>query len=568
MVWISWSTCVKPTNGFLEFDLSDHGSAGSLSSVESGDELDSSAPTPLTPFSPKASPRHPSDAYKSHHCPYEHCDKWFNRPAKLTQHLRSHTNTRLFICPHSPCTKDFLRESHLKHHIKSAHSDVRDYICEWEGCSKSFITATRLRRHHAAHEGRDKFRCTVADCGQTFRKHGTLQKHITKVHEGRPLFVCDALNHDGTECGAGFDTEGKLKSHVGRVHGVKTFVCTICLLHGTEIIPGQEDRQGHGHGQEYGGAHSAFATHAALQAHIASEHPPTCADCGLKCTSQSALKSHVEVIHGAFGVDERKIYACPEADCGRAFTKRGNLNAHIQISHVGKRFVCGVVDVQTLNHIESWDGSNGCGEASTSKRNLERHIRTAHLGLGPIGQVRKQERDGSLGLSVQRDQVSALMRLTGSGYEDESGRNIACLIQGCEHRFYRNYDLDIHLQSRHGLADLEIQEMLTEVNVYGRPSFQGPPVFATEEDLEAEEALDMHFRNDVAMNDVDESLEGRASRGDKVWLGKEPYQTCSGLDDELHIEMNMQQRMKGMHERTSIESCGRQDVEMIDPSLL
>ena len=347
----------------LESDDSASETSDSMSNVDNDACIENSAPTPLTPLSSKASPRHPSDL-KSIHCPYDNCNKTFNRPAKLSQHLRSHTNTRLFICPHTPCTKDFLRESHLKHHVKSAHSDIRDYVCEWQGCSKSFITATRLRRHHAAHEGREKFRCTVTGCGQTFRKHGTLQKHVTTFHEGRHPYVCELLNENGTKCGAGFDTEGRLESHAGRIHGTKRFVCTVCPRQQKEGIltpnPGENA--------------PVFPSHVALQAHIQNEHPPTCTECGLKCTSKSALKSHVEVLHGGLDVNERKVHVCPEPDCGRAFTKKGNMNAHIQISHAGKRFVCGVVDPKTLSHVVNWDGSDACGEASTSKRNLERHI--------------------------------------------------------------------------------------------------------------------------------------------------------------------------------------------------
>jgi len=377
------------------------------------------------------------------------------------------------------------------------------------------------------------------------------------VHEGTSPFVCEVLNHDGTNCGAGFDSEAKLKSHAGRVHRARTFLCTMCSLQEAEVKEEHDYREDG----------SMFATHAALQAHIASEHPPTCADCGLKCTSQSALKSHVEVIHGGLGIDERRIHFCPEADCGRAFTKKGNLNAHIQISHVGKRFVCGVVDVRTLKNVEDWDGSDACGEASTTKRNLERHIRTVHLGLGPIGKTRKKEKRGPLEQPALKNQVSAFTRLTGSGYEDESGRNIACLIQGCDHRFYRDYDLEIHLQSRHGLADLEIQEMLMGGNVYGRPSFQGPPVFATKEDVEAEKAFDMQFSSDVAMKDADESLEGVALRGGDSWLGGQSYQTSSRSGEDLRSELGMQQMVNRSHEWANDGGGASHDVDMIDPSL-
>lgn len=446
--------------------------------------------------------------------------------------------------------------------MKSAHSDIRDYVCEWQGCGKSFITATRLRRHHAAHEGREKFRCTVTDCGQTFRKHGTLQKHVTTFHEGRHPYVCELSNENDMKCGAGFDTEGRLESHARRVHGTKKFMCTVYPCQQEEGIQTPI----------LGKTGAVFPSHAALQAHIQNEHPPTCRECGLKCTSKSALKSHVEVLHGGFDVNERKVHVCPETDCGRAFTKKGNMNAHIQISHAGKRFVCGVVDPKTLNHVENWDGSDACGEASTSKRNLERHICTIHLGLDPSGKFRSGVKHQSLPESANNNGVSVLTRLTGSGYETETGRNVSCLVQGCNHRFVREYDLEIHLQSRHGLADLEIQAMMMEEELYTRQSFQGAPVYVTEHDLEAERVFDQQFGNDVAMGNSADSLEAGTLGGRDLWLGGDPFDTATG-DSWLHDEGAMQHLINEDYDGENVEgrlaqnAHNSQDVLMIDPNL-
>lgn len=417
------------------------------SSSSSGDDSSEEATTitPLTPSSPQPSPRFPSEL-KTHLCTYPDCGKAFNRPAKLSQHLRSHTNSRPFVCPHPPCTKDFLRQSHLKHHIKSAHSNVRDYVCDWEGCGRSFITATRLKRHYAVHEGREKYRCNVYGCGQSFRKHGTLQKHHLTVHEGKRAYQCQKRDENGITCGQGFDTLGKLQAHEGRVHGGKRFWCSMCTPDFSVQTPG-EDTVG-------------FSTYADLQDHIKVCHPPQCGICGLACSSQRDLRNHVEVRHGQTSVDERRTHLCQEPNCGRSFTKKGNLNVHIQSAHKAKRYICGQEDLGVLNRVDGWDGLNACGKALSTKGSLENHIRTAHMGMGKRRSKPMKETGASL--PGQQDDLDLnLMKLTGVGYEEYSRRHIPCITPQCDFRFTRRYDLQVHLQARHGLSAHQANSLAT-----------------------------------------------------------------------------------------------------------
>lgn len=507
-----------------------------------------SVATPLTPVSPKASPRHPSDLLKIHRCTHDGCEKSFNRPAKLAQHARSHTNTRPFVCPHALCTKDFLRESHLKHHVKSAHSNVRDYVCEWESCGKSFVTATRLKRHHAAHEGREKFRCALAGCGQTFRKHGTLQKHILTVHEGRKPFICEVLDFDGTQCGVDFDSEGQLKSHAGRVHGSITFLCTMCSpeVRSTTGNPILDKRE------------ASFPTHAALQEHIQNEHPPACTECGQKCKSRRDLKSHLEVFHGGFDVNDTMIHFCSEQGCGRGFTKKGNLSMHIHISHNSNQFVCGGIDPSTLSSIADWDGTNSCGKALATKASLEEHIRTNHQGLTLSRKSKRQAKRGVSDEPARKHQVSVLTRLTGAGYEEESGRFIPCLVVGCSHRFLREYDLGLHLQSRHGSADLGVQEMLVDQERFcSRQPLQETPTFAKKQDIDAERALDMQLDNDIGVADHEDTLESKS--GAFCLWGQSYHDGDSGewLREELEIRCLI-------HGGLAMDG---QEVDVLDPAL-
>lgn len=398
-----------------------------------------------------------------------------------------------------------------------------------------------MRRHHAAHEGREKFRCTVAGCGRTFRKHGTLQKHILSDHEGRKPFICEVLDSDGTQCGVGFDSEGQLKSHAGRVHGSNTFLCTICSLQGRSTI-----------GNPYLDKQDAFfSTHAALQEHVKNEHPPACTECGQECKSRRDLKSHLEVFHGGFDVNDSMTHFCSEQGCGRGFTKKGNLTMHINISHNRNQFVCGGIDPSTLSQIADWDGTDACGKALATKASLEEHIRTNHQGLTLCGKSRRQAKNGISDEPARKHRVSVLTRLTGVGYEDESGRMIPCLVVGCSHRFLREYDLGIHLQSRHGLADLEMPVDQESLN--------------SRQDVDAEGGIDMQFDDIVSVVDH-EDIQG--SENDDYCLRGHSYHDSGDSGDWLREQLEMRCLIDEGLTTKRHEIVDGQEVDFLDPALL
>ncbi len=172
-----------------------------------GDDSDTSdeeqtADTPVTPFSP-ARKKFPSEL-KTIKCTWEGCTKTFNRPARLTAHLRSHTNERPYVCTYEGCDKAYLTDKHLQTHIKGSHTHERSYHCDWEACNKSFLTSTRLKRHKEAHKGHERFRCTAyPPCNRTFRKHQTLQRHIRSEHLELAPYPCTYIDRiTGEACDA------------------------------------------------------------------------------------------------------------------------------------------------------------------------------------------------------------------------------------------------------------------------------------------------------------------------------------------------------------------------------
>ena len=507
--------------------------------------------TPLSSISSKSSPKYPSQL-KTQHCPYPDCTKSFNRRARLNEHLHSHTNTRPFKCPHSPCEKDFLRKTHLSHHIKSMHSDVRDYVCVWDGCGKVFLTGTRLKRHHAAHEGREKFKCNISGCGQTFRKHATLQRHITSVHEGRPHYVCEKQEENGLTCGAGFETAAKLKTHHGRVHGTSRFWCTLCT---SNEISDQQNPDSH--------ERLAFTTYGELQAHNRTVHPPSCETCDTKFHTLKELKRHNEAEHGNSDSHAQPCHVCTEPGCGRSFTKKGNLIVHTKTVHAGeKAFVCGRIDPNALNNVSDWLGHDSCGRAFTTKKNLEEHVRTAHLGL-------EHSRKSKQTLKKNKARrATEIGRLTGTTYE-EVGYEIPCLLAECEFRFVREYDLDMHLQSKHGLADFEIQVMRAESDEVGQDIFG----YGLSADIEAERVFEERLglrgydtgaadAGDTGPNEgtnVEDELDEAAARGGEFWIGG------SYGEEEDHWEMEREEMMMLIDGDQG--TADEDDKTMIDPVL-
>ncbi|CRG90381.1 Transcription factor IIIA [Talaromyces islandicus] len=444
-----------PKHGESSDDVTSEDSDFSFEADSIGDTHQNA--TPGTPLSVTSS-KYPSEL-KTHLCPFDGCTKAFNRPARLQEHIRSHNNERVFKCTHGDCDKTFLRASHLNHHIKSAHTTVRDYVCDRPGCGKTFVTGTRLRRHLAAHDGSDKFRCTeYPPCNETFRKHSTLNRHILLAHLNQKPFPCQHVDSaTGQECQQAFESAAHLRSHENRVHPKNRFTCTECASASNASFEAS--------GNNNISASSYFSSYAELQAHIKSAHPPRCIHCSFVCSTSRELRRHLEMSHGDVSLEERRQFPCTMPGCGRSFTKKGNLTVHIRTVHDGeKRFVCGETDLSTSKKVEGWTMNDGCGKRYGSKLALEEHVRTVHLGLLNT-KAERRERQGVIKKPQSRSKssnMSTMALLTGEGYADESGRHILCFVDECEHRFYREYDLWVHMQSKHGCVEDEIENMFIQ----------------------------------------------------------------------------------------------------------
>lgn len=409
---------------------------------------------------------------------------------------------------------------------------------------------------------------------------------MTLVHEGKEPFVCEVVVDDetGEKCGVGYETLAKLRAHEGRVHAEKRFWCTVCSSEAE--VPGELMQAAEEEEKE---AEGGFTTYDSLQAHVKLVHPPTCANCGLRCGSSRELTRHLEVVHGGQPVSARKTHLCTYPSCGQGFTRKGNLMVHMRTVHRNeKRFVCGKVKPSSMSKskIAEWNGEGACGGAFQTKANLEEHVRTAHLGLPHSRKGLEKRRGCEAGEEEQhlmppsntKPAASVLTRLTGSGYADQSGRDIPCLQAGCEYRFLRDYDLKAHLRTKHGFADVEIQDRPLQRHSANSSAdlfcFRNPLDFPPSSEIDSKAERVLRGSLGVGMSGsmgfdlgIDYEIEAAAAAAPGAELqlghgGTYAAQDLAGRDEWWREEFEMQQLIRGD------EDFGRVgDDATIDPAL-
>jgi len=289
-------------------------------------------------------------------------------------------------------------------------------------------------------------------------------------------------------CSAAFDTKGKLGNHVATQHNGlarRRYICTICITASaaptahldvsstaditmTEAIdldqfpadknaedaslllslsqatfpviqaplppqPTPESMRSEGM--------LGFTTHAELRAHITAAHPPICIHCGYVAKRQGDLRIHVREKHEG-SLEERRNWICGWEGCGQGFTKKSNLTVHTATVHEGlKPFLCIRPE---------------CEKRFGHKSVMARHVVACHT---PSNDPNKKKTKAP---RRKRTKVMGLVQmLTGVGYE-ESGRDIECIVEGCEYRFYRMYDLKKHLGavSAHAFDNAQVEELI------------------------------------------------------------------------------------------------------------
>ncbi|KIJ58546.1 hypothetical protein HYDPIDRAFT_87559 [Hydnomerulius pinastri MD-312] len=412
-------------------------------------------------------------------CTYPECTKSYSKPSRLSEHYRSHTGERPFVC--NECGKSYLRETHLQAHSKShLPESERPYVCtEISDCQKRFWTLQHLHVHENSHRGDKSYACTEVECEEVFAKHHQLRTHICEAHSppGTKPYIC---SHPG--CTKSFATNQKLRGHL-KTHDDKRYTCShLNCLPSADKDP------------------IYFATWTALQAHMRTDHPPTCThpSCnGRIFASQSGLRAHQKlheqqeveaILHGTAtdevngeasdaetsrprkrrrGGELGRDWKCDFIECGKDFKSKKALTTHHNVIHLGQRsHVC---------------PHRHCRSAFGYKHLLERHLAKIHSSKSTQSEVSEDEAtttdtDGVDASDVLPSTSLAHMdieAITGKSYAARSQRSTAIYCpyphvdvllassalandsssssKACEHVLTRAYDLRRHLKAEHGI---------------------------------------------------------------------------------------------------------------------
>ncbi|CRL04670.1 CLUMA_CG017734, isoform A [Clunio marinus] len=159
------------------------------------------------------------------------CKKFFGQQS-LREHLRQHTNERIFECSVTGCPMSFTRKSNLKTHLMRVHKNNEDNdnatsllnVCRV--CGKKFQSKHVLEQHKFIHRNRLKtktFPCQLPNCIHIGHNAADARNHLL-THGDEKSFICTQPN-----CDYRGQTMEQLRSHSRKHQEVEfKFTCEHC----------------------------------------------------------------------------------------------------------------------------------------------------------------------------------------------------------------------------------------------------------------------------------------------------------------------------------------------------
>ncbi|CAL4074501.1 unnamed protein product, partial [Meganyctiphanes norvegica] len=183
----------------------------------------------------------------------------------------------------------------LNYHKKKSHRDEKCFNCE--ECGKSFQRRTSLQKHsvnwHESNNAVGPFKCEL--CPKKFIRRIYLTNHKIRMHGLDKKFLCQV-------CGNKFMNQNSLNAHMEVHNDVKKFQCSFC----SKKFKRKEKLK----------YHERIHT---------GERPFLCQECGRGFVSKSKLDEHMSRHRG----DRR--YRCPH--CTKTYAGAWDLKQHIRKIH-------------------------------------------------------------------------------------------------------------------------------------------------------------------------------------------------------------------------------------------
>lgn len=385
-----------------------------------------------------------------------------------------------YQCEIEGCSETFSKRKHLRSHILLRHSDkgrnLSDmnkeeadlisrlpYPCTQTGCSKRFATNSKRNAHTRSHDDKTKYMCALShqEGGAIlyFASWSELQDHQRKAHPPTCTWP---------DCGRTFANAQNLRLHIERHKVMEREDGAYDLGEGV-IVEGESDED-ESHRVTL---QTTFPCNWIAEVTGTSITDTSITDTSTACKkvfrSKYAREVHIKNHH--LGLKE---YVCSHFGCTKRYGNKRTLNRHsLKCSHKGRGGETGEEAIEKESADEKEGETTGQGVVSDDFFRSEGGAVPESSAERQRARKRNVDEESQLG--------NLLTSLTGRGYGQPGsfkkrkmrGRVVTCpwskicfLRDGviekgnelsCPFRFSRLYDVQRHLEAKHGISLLQTE---------------------------------------------------------------------------------------------------------------